>query len=216
MIKTEIRKVNIKDLKNFKGNPRKIEREELEKLKNSILEFGYSSLLSSTDKLEVLGGNQRKKAIEELLKAGKEIAGVDKNGNLDVLVVSGLSIAKQKALNIAFNKISGDWDVDLLSQMINEINGNIDASLTGFDPAEIDILLKEVSDTVEETNNMLEEEIDFEEDKTEDDVDEDEINEEPTYVLHIVFRDIQEANTFLKEHEIESEFGKKRNITHEF
>ena len=32
MIKTEIRKVNIKDLKNFKGNPRKIEREELEKL----------------------------------------------------------------------------------------------------------------------------------------------------------------------------------------
>jgi ParB-like chromosome segregation protein Spo0J len=213
MIKTEIKRVNIKDLKSFKGNPRKIDRNELEKLKNSILEFGYSSILSVTNKFEVLGGNQRKKAIEELLEAGEEIAGIDKEGNLEVLIIEGLTKEQQKALNIALNKISGDWDVDLLSKIINEINGTIDTTLTGFDSEEIDILLKEVSDNVEETNSILEEEVEFEEDKIEDDVDISEENQ--TYVLHLVFRDLQEANSFLEEHNIEKEFGKKRNITHE-
>ena len=53
------------------------------------------------------------------------------------------SEAKEKALNIALNKISGDWDKDKLALLIADLQGeDFDVSLTGFDPAEIDDLFK--------------------------------------------------------------------------
>ena len=49
----------------------------------------------------------------------------------------------EKALNIALNKISGDWDKDKLMLLISDLQGaDFDVSLTGFDPAEIDDLFK--------------------------------------------------------------------------
>ena len=49
-----------------------------------------------------------------------------------------------KALNIALNKISGDWDKDKLMLLISDLQGaDFDVSLTGFDPAEIDDLFKD-------------------------------------------------------------------------
>lgn len=52
--------------------------------------------------------------------------------------------AKEKALNIALNKISGDWDKDKLTLLIADLQGeDFDVSLTGFDPAEIDDLFKD-------------------------------------------------------------------------
>ena len=50
----------------------------------------------------------------------------------------------EKALNIALNKISGDWDKDKLMLLISDLQGaDFDVSLTGFDPAEIDDLFKD-------------------------------------------------------------------------
>ena len=51
---------------------------------------------------------------------------------------------REKALNIALNKISGDWDKDKLMLLISDLQGaDFDVSLTGFDPAEIDDLFKD-------------------------------------------------------------------------
>ena len=47
--------------------------------------------------------------------------------------------AKVKALNIALNKISGEWDKDKLALLIADLQGaDFDVSLTGFEPAEME------------------------------------------------------------------------------
>ena len=50
----------------------------------------------------------------------------------------------EKALNVALNKISGEWDKDKLALLIADLQGaDFDVSLTGFEPAEIDDLFKD-------------------------------------------------------------------------
>ena len=59
-------------------------------------------------------------------------------------VVVELSEEKEKALNVALNKISGDWDKEKLALLIADLQGaDFDVSLTGFEPAELDALFKD-------------------------------------------------------------------------
>lgn len=59
-------------------------------------------------------------------------------------VVVEMDEEKEKALNVALNKISGDWDRDKLALVISDLQGaDFDVSLTGFDPAEFDELFKD-------------------------------------------------------------------------
>lgn len=52
-------------------------------------------------------------------------------------VVVDLDEKKEKALNIALNKISGEWDNDLLANLLKDLDGSgYDITLTGFDLAE--------------------------------------------------------------------------------
>ncbi len=44
---------------------------------------------------------------------------------------------REKALNIALNKITGAWDEDLLAQLLEDIqNSDFDLGKTGFDGVE--------------------------------------------------------------------------------
>ena len=117
-------------------NPRKDLKpgdEEYEKLKRSIEEFGYvEPVIWNKTTGRVVGGHQRLKVLIDL-----GITEVD-------CVVIEMDDAKEKALNIALNKISGDWDKDKLTLLIADLQGeDFDVSLTGFDPAEIDDLFKD-------------------------------------------------------------------------
>ena len=117
-------------------NPRKDLKpgdEEYEKLKRSIEEFGYvEPVIWNKTTGRVVGGHQRLKVLIDL-----GITEVD-------CVVVEMDDAKEKALNIALNKISGDWDKDKLTLLIADLQGeDFDVSLTGFDPAEIDDLFKD-------------------------------------------------------------------------
>ena len=59
-------------------------------------------------------------------------------------VVVELDESREKALNIALNKISGEWDKDKLALLIADLQGaEFDVYLTGFDPAELDDLFKD-------------------------------------------------------------------------
>ena len=106
---------------------------EYEKLKRSLEEFGYvEPVIWNKATGNVVGGHQRLKVL--LSRGIKEI---------DCVVVE-LSEEKEKALNVALNKISGDWDKDKLALLIADLQGeDFDVSLTGFDPAEIDDLFKD-------------------------------------------------------------------------
>ena len=80
----------------------------------------------------VVGGHQRLKVLMDM--------GMTK---VDCVVVE-MDEDKEKALNIALNKISGDWDKDKLALLIADLQGaDFDVSLTGFEPAEIDALFKD-------------------------------------------------------------------------
>ena len=60
-------------------------------------------------------------------------------------VIVEMSEEKEKALNVALNKINGEWDKDKLSLLIADLQGaDFDVSLTGFEAPEIDALFKDV------------------------------------------------------------------------
>lgn len=125
-----------KDLLPAEYNPRKDLKPgdaEYEKLKRSITEFGYvEPVIWNKTTGRVVGGHQRLKVLMDM-------------GITEVeCVVVELSEEKEKALNIALNKISGEWDKDKLALLITDLQGtDFDVSLTGFDPAEIDDLFKD-------------------------------------------------------------------------
>ena len=106
---------------------------EYEKLKRSIEQFGYvEPVIWNKTTGRVVGGHQRLKVLIDM-----GLTEVD-------CVVVELPEDKEKALNIALNKISGEWDKDKLSLLIADLQGaDFDVSLTGFDPAEIDDLFKD-------------------------------------------------------------------------
>lgn len=74
---------------------------------------------------------------------------VNELGSSEVNVsVVDLDDAREKALNIALNKISGDWDEDKLAQVLSELQeSDLDVELTGFD-------LEEAVDLINEHVNM--------------------------------------------------------------
>ncbi len=129
-----IEKKNTADLLPADYNPRKDLKPgdaEYEKLKRSIEQFGYvEPVIWNKTTGRVVGGHQRLKVLIDMGMT-----------EVDCVVVE-LIEEKEKALNIALNKISGEWDKDKLALLIADLQGaDFDVSLTGFDPAELDDLL---------------------------------------------------------------------------
>ena len=131
-----IEKKNVKDLLPADYNPRKDLQPgdpEYEKLKRSIEQFGYvEPVIWNKQTGRVVGGHQRLKVLID--------SGITE---VDVVVVD-MNTEKEKALNIALNKINGEWDTDKLALVIADLQGaDFDVSLTGFDPEELDDLFRD-------------------------------------------------------------------------
>jgi DNA modification methylase len=129
----QIIQVPIDDLRPDAANPRKISDAELDALTRSLREFGFvQPVLARQGTGLVIGGHQR-------LTAARRIG-------LKTVPVTYLDISDEQAhlLNLALNKISGDWDTDLLGQLLKDLSivPDLDLSLSGFEPVEIDQLLK--------------------------------------------------------------------------
>lgn len=142
-----IEKKNIADLLPAEYNPRKDLQPgdpEYEKLKRSIEQFGYvEPVIWNKTTGRLVGGHQRLKIL-----IGMGITEVD-------CVVVEFSDEKEKALNIALNKISGEWDKDKLAVLITDLQGSdFDVSLTGFDTAELDNLLSVGKDVKDDDFNV--------------------------------------------------------------
>lgn len=148
-----IEKKNITDLIPADYNPRKDLRpgdKEYEKLKRSIHEFGYvDPLIWNQQTGRLIGGHQRLKVLKDM--------GIE---DVDVVIVD-MNEEKEKALNVALNKISGDWDKDKLMLLITDLQGeDFDVSLTGFDPEELDDLFKDdLKDDVKDDNFDVDKEL---------------------------------------------------------
>lgn len=109
---------------------------EFEKLKRSLDTFGCVEPLVWNQRTgNLVGGHQRFKV---LLAQGEE--------RISVSVVD-LPLEQEKALNVALNKVQGDWDENLLAALLQDLGGipDFDVSLTGFDRVEIGDLLDRVN-----------------------------------------------------------------------
>lgn len=82
------------------------------------------------------------------------------NGSIEAdVVVVDLSLTEEKALNLALNKISGKWDKDKLRNVIDELQQEIDLTVTGFDEIEVENILTNIQldlDSFFEDENMPE------------------------------------------------------------
>lgn len=83
----------------------------------------------------LVGGHQRFKVLVAQGATDAPVSVVD------------LPLEKEKALNLALNKVGGDWDTQLLAELLNDLAGqDIDLELTGFTESETEHLLANLVD----------------------------------------------------------------------
>ena len=139
MIKTaELKMLPLSVLKPAAYNPRKKLKpgdKEYQKIKNSIEEFGFADPLVVNADMTIIGGHQRYTVALELGITEVPCAVVD------------VDKVREKALNIALNKVTGAWDENLLAELLEDLkNQDFNVDLTGFEPPEIETLLSPVFD----------------------------------------------------------------------
>ena len=132
----ELKMLPVSVLKPAAYNPRKKLKpgdKENEKIKNSITEFGFADPLVVNADMTIIGGHQRLTVAMDLGYTEVPCAVVD------------IDKTREKALNIALNKITGAWDDTLLADLLKDIEeSNFDLGKTGFDPPEIETLFNKV------------------------------------------------------------------------
>ncbi len=125
------------DLRPAAYNPRKKLKagdKEYEKIKSSIQEFGYVEPIIVNYDMTVIGGHQRLTVLKDLgfTEAQCVMLHIEDENTV-------------KALNVALNKISGEWNEQLLADLLVDLqNANFNTDLTGFEPAEIDQLFSKI------------------------------------------------------------------------
>ncbi|MCU6685680.1 site-specific DNA-methyltransferase [Dorea acetigenes] len=134
-LRTERRK--LADLKAAEYNPRKAltpDDAEYQKIRRSIEEFGYVDPIIINEDGTIIGGHQRTTVLMDL--GYKEV---------DVVVVD-LDKQREKALNIALNKITGEWDELKLKDLLLDLDlGDYDISLTGFEQDDLTELVDKLA-----------------------------------------------------------------------
>lgn len=129
-------KKKIADLKPAAYNPRvQLEKgdPDYEKLKKSIQRFGHVQPIVWNQRTgNVVGGHQSLKVLSDLGETEADCVVVD------------LSPAEEKSLNIALNKISGRWDMEKLTTLMEEL---VDEGLeiyTGYEEREIEQMMDDM------------------------------------------------------------------------
>src|SRR5437867_8935036 len=128
----QIVQVPIDELHPDPANPRKISDSELDALTRSLREFGFvQPVIARYDDHIVVGGHQRLVAARRLGLKTVPVIFVD------------LSAEQSHLLNLALNKISGDWDDQLLARLLADLQSSaVDLDVSGFGADEINRLLK--------------------------------------------------------------------------
>ena len=102
-------------------------------LKAAMLEFGFTNPILVDERLQIIAGHGRHTAVLEL------------GTTVPCIQLSGLSAAQENALAIADNKLSdmSTFDLERLGEQLRELCAvNFQIELTGFETAEVDILLE--------------------------------------------------------------------------
>lgn len=142
----ELKTLPVSVLKPAEYNPRKKLKKgdkEYEKIRNSIEEFGFADPLVVNSDMTIIGGHQRLTVAMDLGYTEVPCAVVD------------VDKVREKALNIALNKITGAWDETLLADLLTDLkDADYDLDWTGFDAAEVEQLFSNIYDKKVKEDNF--------------------------------------------------------------
>ena len=144
--------VKIEKLKPYENNARTHSEEQVEKIANSIKEFGFINPVIIDSEYGIIAGHGR-------------VLGAKKLGMTEVpcLFVEDLTETQKRAYILADNKLALDagWDDEILRQEIKALDDlNFDVSLTGFDIGDFDFTQSDIEfeeDDYDVDNNLPEE-----------------------------------------------------------
>ena len=130
----------VPDPRNARTHPKR----QIEQLKASINEFGFTNPILIDAGRNIIAGHGRLRAAKAMGLA-----------QVPTITLSDLSETQKRALRLADNKIAlnAGWDVEVLQAELGElssINLDIDATLTGFSTGEIDVILAQSADPDDE------------------------------------------------------------------
>lgn len=152
-------------------NPRKITEEDFKKLNVSMENFGLvdpiiinlkkPSIINELEYYIVIGGHQR---LDVLIRKGIKKAYLLKLGDVGwVFTKKEIKLRDEntvKALNIALNKISGEWDEAKLESLLSDLEvSGFNVELTGFDQEEV----LELQTEFQSLDHVTEDDFDFDE-----------------------------------------------------
>ncbi|HLF79726.1 MAG TPA: site-specific DNA-methyltransferase [Dehalococcoidia bacterium] len=129
----QVVEISIDDLRPDPTNPRRISNDQLEALTRSLKEYGFvQPVLARREDKTVIGGHQRLLAARRLGYKTVPVIFLD------------LTLEQARVLNLGLNKISGEWDQELLARLLADLKPieEIDLALTGFSEGELEKLLK--------------------------------------------------------------------------
>lgn len=107
VLKWHSKTLKISELKEYEHNPRKITKDEFNKLVTSLKEDGYHQRILVTPDNIIIGGHQRKKALIE--------SGLSQDTEIEVLAASrNLTQSELDRINIRDNLSFGEYDFDVL------------------------------------------------------------------------------------------------------
>jgi hypothetical protein len=139
----------IETLTPYAGNARVHSRAQIRKLKESIEAFGFLNPILINSSGTIIAGHGRVQAAKLLNMA-----------EVPTICLEGLSPAQIRAYVLANNRIfeEASWDKDILKIELQHLVNldEIDVSLTGFDVAELDMILLPAVDTVGDVADSFE------------------------------------------------------------
>ncbi|MDY6895060.1 MAG: phosphoadenosine phosphosulfate reductase family protein [Thermotogota bacterium] len=127
----QIETIEFKNVKRASYNPRadlKPGTKKYEKLKKCIMSYGHVlPLVYNSRTGNLVGGHQSMTVLEDLGHTEAKMSIVD------------LSEDEEKSLNLALNKLGGEWDDDKLSLLLGDLitTKDFDLDLTGFEKFEL-------------------------------------------------------------------------------
>jgi len=134
----EIKWESLDKLIPYAKNARTHSDEQVAQIAGSIKEFGFNNPVLVDKEGSIIAGHGRVMAARKL--------GMDK---VPVVELQHLTEAQRKAYVLADNRIAlnSGWDTSMLSLELQDLKDDIDLSLLGFDPDELDSLLNPVEET---------------------------------------------------------------------
>ena len=142
-----IKLISVELLKDSEYNPRQITKDELKKLENSIKEFGLVqpivvNIHPARENI-VISGHQRLQVAKKL--GMKEVP----------CMLVDLDLSKERALNLAMNKIGGRFEEDKLIDLLSLIEEENDCKMI-FKLKEIYGLMESITDRCQEVAFIVE------------------------------------------------------------